>query len=157
MGAQTNKSPLDRTRLCELAKVPRGKHIRWTQDQLLASKQRYGELDLIRAAILDELTRVVKPSLAKTAWLQVEAGLDAIGPYLQVLVCTTTKRAHLVHNSTELDQMLPRNEPVIVVELGERIAEARNRLREFRTTTTQGSNAQHAPAVPATVPLRGGA
>jgi hypothetical protein len=157
MGAQTNeKSPLDRTRLCELAKVPRGKHIRWTHDHLLASKLRYGELDLIRAAILDELTRVVKPSLAKTAWLQVEAGLDTIGPYLQVMVCTTTKRAYLVHSSAELDQLLPRNEPVIVVELGERIEEARNRLREFRTTTTQRPSTQPAPAVPAIVPLRGG-
>lgn len=158
MGAHTNdKSPLDRTRLCELAKVPRGKHIRWTHDHLLAAKQHYGELDLIRAAILDELTSVVKPSLAKTAWLQVEAGLDTIGPYLQVMVCTTTKRAYLVHNSAELDQLLPRNEPVIVVELGERIDKARSRLREFRTTTTQRPNTQRAAVAPAIVPLQGSA
>lgn len=158
MGVHTNeKSPLDRTRLCELAKVPRGKHIRWTKDRLLASKQDYGELDLIRAAILDELTRVVGPSLAKTAWLQVEGDLDVIAPYLQVIMCTTTKRAYLVHDSTELDRLLPRNEPVIVVELGERIEEARSRLREFRTTTAQRQRAQQAPAAPAIVPLESSA
>jgi hypothetical protein len=133
MSGQVNgKTPLDRTRLCELAKVARGKHIRWTKDRLLTAKQEYGEFDLIRAAILDELTLVVKPSLAKTAWLQVEKDLDAITPNLQVIVCTTTKRAYAVHDSSDLDRLLPRNEPVIVVELAERVKQARSRLREFR-------------------------
>jgi hypothetical protein len=158
MGVQTNgKAPLDRTRLCQLARVPRGKHIRWTKDRLLAAKQEYGELDLIRAAILDELTRVVRPSLAKAAWLQVERDLDTLTPHLQVIVSTTTKRASIVQDSTQLDRMLPRNEPVIVVELAGRVEEARSRLREFRSTTNQPVGIQQPPGVAAVLPLESSA
>ncbi len=158
MGVQINgKVPLDRTRLCQLAKVPRGKHIRWTKDRLLATKQEYGELDLIRAAILDELTRVVKPSLAKTTWLQVEKDLNTLTPHLQVMVCTTTKRAYSIQDSTQLDRLLPRNEPVIVIELAERVEEARSRLREFRRTTTQQARTRKPPDAAAVLPLENSA
>jgi hypothetical protein len=151
------KASLDRTRLCQLAKVPRGKHIRWTKDRLLASKQEYGELDLIRAAILDELTRVVKPSLAKTAWLQVEKDLDTLAPRLQIMVSTTTKRACIIQDGTRLDRVLPRNEPVIVVELAERVEEARSRLREFRSTTIQPARTRQPPDEAAVLPLESSA
>jgi hypothetical protein len=158
MGVQMNgKAPLDRTRLCELAKVPRGKHIRWTKDRLLAAKQEYGELDLIRAAILDELTRLVKPSLAKTAWLQVEKDLNTLTPRLQVMISTTTKRAYVIRDGTQLDRLLPRNEPVIVVELAERVEEARSRLREFRSTTAQPVGTRQSPDGAALLPLESSA
>ena len=144
MGAHANgKIELDRTRLCQLAQVSRGKHIRWTNERLLAAKPEYRELDLIRAAILDELTLVAKPSVARTAWLQIEKALDVMTPNLQVVIATTTKRAHAIHDSAELDRYLPRNEPVIVIALADRVQLARTRLREFRTNT---ANQQTRPA-----------
>jgi hypothetical protein len=60
MGAQSHRQLLDRSKLCDLAGIDRGKHIRWTTAGLLASKSGFNEIDLIRAAILDELTRVLK-------------------------------------------------------------------------------------------------
>jgi hypothetical protein len=138
MDGQVNgRVPLDRTRLCQLAQVSRGKHIRWTNEQLLTAKPEYGELDLIRAAILDELTRIAKPAVARTAWLQIERGLDVMIPDLQVVIAPTTARAHAIHNSSELDQHLPRNETVIVVALADRVEQARTRLREFRASTAE--------------------
>jgi hypothetical protein len=145
MDGHTNgRVPIDRTRLCQLAQVSRGKHIRWTNEQLLSAKPEYGELDLIRAAILDELTLVAKPSVAKTAWQQIEQNIDVLKPDLQVVIAPTTARAHAIHNSTELDRLLPRNEPVIVIALDKRVERARARLREFRTNTGE----RHTPPAP---------
>lgn len=129
--------PLDRTRLCQLAQVSRGKHIRWTNERLLTAKPEYGELDLIRAAILDELTRIAKPAATRTAWLQIEKNIDVMTPNLQVVIAPTTARAHAIHDSSELDRLLPRNETVIVVALADRVEQARTRLREFRTNTAE--------------------
>jgi hypothetical protein len=148
MGAQINgKAPLDRTQLCKLAGVSRGKHIRWTKEGLLSAKQEYGELDLIRAAMLDELTVIVKPSVAKTAWRQIEKDLHVIVPGLQVVVATTTKRAHAIHTEIELDRVLPRNEPVVVVALTERVELVRARLREFRANTAEQQAEPQAPRI----------
>jgi len=133
-GQTDNRAPIDRTRLCKVADVSRGKHIRWTQLKLLSAKDEYGELDLIRAAILDELHVVLKPSVAKTAWLQIAGDIDVLKPRLQILVAPATERAHAIYGSQELDEILPRNEPVIVVALEERIDKVRERLREFRSS-----------------------
>ncbi len=130
-----SRAPIDRTRLCHLAQVSRGKHIRWTKEELLTAKREYNELDLIRAATLDELTLIAKPSVARTAWLQIEQNIDVLKPDLQVVIAPTTERAHAIHDGKELDLLLPRNEPVIVIALHERIEQARTRLREFRANT----------------------
>jgi hypothetical protein len=139
-GSIDEKAPIDRTRLCQLAQVSRGKHIRWTNEQLLTAKPEYGELDLVRAAILDELTTIAKPTVAKAAWLQIKQNMDVLKPGLQVVIAPDTARAHAIHGSRELDELLPRNEPVIVIALADRVEQARARLREFRAHTGQRSS-----------------
>jgi hypothetical protein len=48
---------------------------------------------LVRAAILDELTKIAKPSVAKTASLQIWQNIDVLKPNLQVVIAPTTARA----------------------------------------------------------------
>jgi hypothetical protein len=139
---------LDRSRLCDLAGVERGKHIRWTKLELLPNKPMYGEFDLIRAAAFDELSRVLKPALAKTAWHQVEPALGLAKGRLDVVVAVDTKTASLVHTADELDRAMPRNAPVVVVELGARIERARDRLKQYCHVTADraGASVVHAEA-----------
>jgi hypothetical protein len=138
MAARSNSVvTLDRTRLCELGKIPRGKHIRWTGGGLLSEKPHYDEADLIRAAALDQLTRTVKPQLAQAAWRQIQHSLDPEAQRLEVVLSPGTKRAFLIHGAVELDQVLPRDEAVIVVELTSRIREARTRLADYLATGTE--------------------
>jgi hypothetical protein len=135
MAAHSNSVvTLDRTRLCELGKIPRGKHIRWTGGGLLSEKPHYDEEDLIRAAALDHLTRTVKPQLAQAAWRQIEHSLDPEAQRLEVVLSPGTKRAFLIQGAVELDQVLPRDEAVIIVELTSRIREARTRLADYLAT-----------------------
>jgi hypothetical protein len=125
---------LERARLCKLGNVPRGKHIRWGAAKLLAEKPHYDELDLIEAVVLDQLTRTVKPQLAQAAWRQIRPSLDPEAPRIEVVLSTGTKRAFLINEALQLDQVLPRDEAVIVVELTSRIREARTRLADYRAS-----------------------
>jgi hypothetical protein len=125
---------LERARLCKLGKVPRGKHIRWSAAKLLADKPHYDELDLVEAVVLDQLTRTVKPQLAQAAWRQIRQSLDPEASRVEVVLSPGTKRAFLISEALQLDQVLPRDEAVIVVELTSRIREARTRFADYRTS-----------------------
>jgi hypothetical protein len=135
---------LPRDRLCELARVERGKHLRWVEDDLLTRKNAYGELDLVRAALLDELNRVLKPRTARAVWLQIRNDLDVPGPQLEVVVARATCRATLIRSDHELGNVLPRGEEVVVVQLHPRADEARTRLRAFLSNQSLGAGTPRA-------------
>jgi hypothetical protein len=135
-----------------LAGVEKSKHRRWTSSRhgaaLLAEKAGYGEIDLVRAAALDELVKTLKPATARSVWLQVEPGLDLPGSHLEVVVSRVDQGAALIREPEALSDVLPRGEDVIVVELHGRIAEARQRFAAFRDRN-KGKPAGQLPAGPA--------
>ncbi len=130
--SSNTKFSIDRTRLCELGGLERGKHIRWTKTGVLAGAAPYGELDLIRAVVLDELTEVLKPALARRAWRQIQDDLGLAQGRLDVLAAPQTQSAQLIRNPQQLDQAIPRGQPVILVPLTARIDDARTALSKFR-------------------------
>jgi hypothetical protein len=131
--APDRTTALDRSRLCEVGEIDRAKHIRWTQARLLREKPRYGELDLIRAVVLDELTKVLKPKNAGIAWGRIQNDIDHPGQRLEVVFSVATTDAILLRTGGSLDGTLPRNEPIFLVPLHDRIARARQRLATFRS------------------------
>jgi hypothetical protein len=153
-----NNDFLPRERLCQLAGVERGRHRRWLDEGLLPAKRRYGEIDLVKAAALDELALVLKPRSAKIVWLTIAQDLGIPGPWLEVVVRQADLESRLARSADELIAAMPRNEPVVVVSLHGRIADVRERLRAFRTRTSRvtrpGLGVGRAPlkSVPATAP-----
>ncbi len=141
MSVRSHSLSLDRSKLCDLVGIDRGKHIRWTQAGLLEAKTSYDEKDLVRAAALDELTRVAKPLLAQAAWRQIERDLDLTGARLDVILSTDTRRARLVRSAHDLDRLAPRNSPIVIVELAPRIGGVREKLREFLANTSGARSA----------------
>jgi hypothetical protein len=133
---------LERTRLCKLGGVSRGKHIRWSTAGLLVEKSLYDELDLIHAVALDQLTRTVKPQLAQAAWRQIRHSLDPDAARVEVVLSPGTHRAFLTGGAVELDQVLPRNQVVVVVELTTRIREARTQLDDYRASERDAQQPQ---------------
>jgi hypothetical protein len=150
---------VDRSRLCELANVERGRHIRWSEAAVLHAKERYTELDVLRAAAYDELRKHLKPKLARAVWRQVGDVIDHPGGRLEVVVCTATMSAHIARSARELDRLLPRNEAAIVVDLHPRMTRVRERFAEYRRTAAVagGEDTAQAPTSAPhgqTVPMR---
>jgi hypothetical protein len=131
MTATADDHPLTRARLCELAEVERAKHSRWQERGLLRRRRRYGLLDLLQAAQLDELGRSLGPKASSSVWLQVSGELGVAGRRLEVVTNLATLEAVLARSDTELAAALPRGERVMVVDLSGRSARARERLRIF--------------------------
>lgn len=104
---------------------------RWTERGLLADKPLYDETNLIHAAVLDQLTRIVKPALAQAAWVQIRDSLDINASRIEVVISPITKRAFLIAGALELDQVLPRDQAVTVVALGTRISKVRTSLADY--------------------------
>jgi hypothetical protein len=148
---------LPRERLCQLAGVERGRHRRWQTEGLLARKRRYGEIDVIKAAALDELWGTLRPTAGKIVWPQIAGDLGIPGGSLDVVVRVADYEATIARSADELAAALPRGEPVVVVSLHARIEEARVRLRTFRTrASTSGAVSDprevDVPAPPAELP-----
>ncbi|MDQ1596670.1 MAG: hypothetical protein QOI70_94 [Microbacteriaceae bacterium] len=99
---------------------------------MLREKRRYGELDLIRAVILDEVNRRLKPKATKSVWPQVETEIDHPGQRLEVVVALSTLDASVARSHSELDVVLPRDEATMVIDLEPRVRRARERLARFR-------------------------
>lgn len=124
------KENFSRARLCLLAQVERGKHKRWLNAGLLREKQRYGLADVLRAALLDELNRALRPQAARSVWLAVRDEIGIPGARLELLVDLATLRADLIRSNDELLARLPRGEQVMVLDLGARAREVNGRVRE---------------------------
>lgn len=145
---------IPRERVCQLAGVERGRHRRWQEAGLLGKKDRYGEIDVIKAAALDELWRTLKPSGARMVWSQIVGDLGIPCPDLEVVVRPADYRAQIARSGEELAEVLPRGEPVIVVSLHGRIEQARERLRSFRSHVPTSAKATGDVALlPSTPPL----
>jgi hypothetical protein len=123
---------LPRERLCLLAGVERGRHRRWLDADLLPEKRLYGEVDLVRAAALDELSKVLKARTARRVWRQVGADLGLPGAYLEVVVRKADSHAVLVRAASELAPAIPRSEELTVVSLHDRIRIARERFTGYK-------------------------
>lgn len=132
MVARSNNKTLTRGRLCALAEIQRTKHRRWIDQDLLPAGPDYGESDLIRAAALDELTRRLSPRVARAAWEQIRDHVDLPLGEIEVVVAPSTLEAHLIRNEPRRWEGLPRNEPIIIVPLHERLRETRRRLDAYR-------------------------
>lgn len=143
MNFPTDDDTLTQARLCELAEVERGKHGRWQSHDLLAKRRRYSLLDLLQAAQLDELSRKLGPKAAARVWRQIRNELGVAGKRLEVVVNLATFSATLARSDRELASAVPRGEKVVVVDLTERSARARERFGSFsRATPTQAGTAQ---------------
>lgn len=140
------KENFSRVRLCRLARVERGKHKRWLDAGLLREKQRYGRADVLRAALLDELNRALRPQAARSVWLAVRDEIGIPGARLELLVDLATLRAELIRSDAELLALLPRGEQIMVLDLGARVREVDARVREHLAALPSGTHA--APAVP---------
>jgi hypothetical protein len=122
---------LPRARLCQLAEVDRGKHGRWQARGLLAKAAGYGLLDLVGAALLDELNMALGPKASTIVWRRIRAGLGVPGSRLEVVVELSTLAAGLVRSDAELVTALPRGESVVVIDLSARAGRAQERYRQF--------------------------
>jgi|SRR6188768_3139432 len=134
MNASADDNSLTRARLCELAEVERAKHARWQERDLLRRRRRYGLLDLLQAAQLDELGQALGPKASASVWLQVRGELGVAGRRVEVVTNLATLQAALARSDTELAAALPRGERVMVVDLSARSVRARERLCTFSRT-----------------------
>jgi hypothetical protein len=126
-----NTPSVPRARLCQLAEVDRGKHGRWQARGLLAKRARYGFLDVLQAAQLDELSSRLGPKAGAIVWHRIREQLGIPGQRLEVVVELATFAANLVRSDAELAAALPRGQELIVIELSSRSARARERFQQF--------------------------
>lgn len=138
MNGSADDSPLTRARLCELAEVERAKHARWQERGFLRRRRRYGLLDLLQAAQLDELGQALGPKASASVWLQVCGELGVAGRRLEVVTNLATLQAALARSDSELAAALPRSERVMVVDLSARSIRARERLFTFSRAAATG-------------------
>jgi hypothetical protein len=135
---------LTRGRLCELAEVERAGHSRRQSRDLLTRRRRYGLLDVLQAAQLDELDRALGSRAAAAVWPQVRSDLGVAGRRLEVVVNLSTLSARLARTDTELSAALPRGERAMVVDLAARSARARERFAAFaRAAAADPAAAEH--------------
>ena len=150
---------LSRERLCEIAGVERGRHRRWQDAGFLERRGSYGELDVIKAAALNELWRVLKPQAATIVWRQIRGELGHPARCLDAVVDMATRGTVLARSAAQLSRSVPRGVNVRVVDLATPVAVARRRIQEFESLCTGGTDglAAAAPREPlAAVTRRGG-
>lgn len=135
MSKATDDNDLSRSKLCEIAEIERGKHVRWTGSSgLLPHREMFGALDVVRAAMLNELNVLLKPAKAARVWRQIREDVGLPGTRLEVVIELATCRAEVVRTDEQLVAALGRREPLVVVPLHERANRALERLREYRST-----------------------
>lgn len=130
---------LSRERICDLAGVERARHRRWQDARLLERRKAYGELDLIKAAALNELWRVLKPQAATIVWRQIRGDLDHPGRCLDAVVDMTTRGTILSRSAVQLNKSVPRGVDVRVIDLASPVAEARVRFAQYHAVTADAS------------------
>jgi len=142
-------SPPDRPRLprntvCDLAGAERARHGRWQKSELLARKDVYGRVDVIRAAALNHLWATLGPSRANLAWRQLQTSIGLPSAALDVVFDPATRVAELARSPEELSRLLPRDRQVMVVDLGPGVRRADERLDAYLTArrpSTSGPSA----------------
>ncbi len=122
---------VSRGRLCEVAKVDRGKHRRWLDDDLLPVKKRYGLIDVLHAALLDELNARLKPKAARTVWRRIRDEIGIPGHRLDLVVDLSTNEPILARTDRQISAAIPRGERVMVLDLGGRARLAYERLDAY--------------------------
>ena len=135
MRTSPDRLALPRSSVCDLAETERARHRRWQDAGLLVRKDTYGRLDVLRAAALEHVWAQVGPSRATAVWGQIEAELGVPGATLDVVVDPATRQAVLARNPEELARVLPRDRPLLVIDLGARVRRASTRLEGYLATT----------------------
>ena len=132
MNTPADESPgLRRARLCALADVDRGKHLRWQKRGLLERRSSYGLTDVLGAALLDELNSALGPKAARAVWRRVRREIGVPGSRLEIVIVLATLEARLARSDEALAEALPRGEQVVVVDLSARARLAQERFRGF--------------------------
>jgi hypothetical protein len=127
---------LTRDRLCVVAGIERARHRRWSGEGILRSRPPYRELDVVRAAVFDELWTRLGPKRARSAWQQVARDLEMPSGRLEVVFDLNVDAATVARTADELDSALRRGVPTMVIDLGARVERARSELRTYLGNTT---------------------
>lgn len=136
---------LTRERLCAVAGIERARHRRWSDEGMLRATPPYRELDVIRAAALDELWTRLGPKRARGAWSQVAPQLEMPSGRLEVVFDLNVDAATVTRTASELDRALRRGIPTMVIDVGARIERARGELRSYLGNAAQLKSAASEP------------
>ena len=140
---------LSRDRLCRFAGVKRRTHLLWTSKRngLLPDKKEWREVDLIRAAQLGAVWEALGPSRARAAWAHVRNDLPKFADFLELVYVESGERAQLAVSPEELAALIPRSEPVVVVDLAEPMRLAKEKYASFKERQTgAGASAERSAA-----------
>ena len=107
--------------------------MRWTtKTTLLPDRDLFTTLDLVRAAMFDELNTLLKPARASRVWRRIRDDIGLPGTRLEVVVNLATCEAKVCRTDDELLAALTRRTTIVVLPLHDRAERALHRLREFR-------------------------
>jgi hypothetical protein len=147
MANPADNKGFSRARLCQLAKVERGKHRRWLALDLLRTKRHYAPADVMRAALLDEINEALKPQATKSIWQSIRDEIGIPGNRLDLVVTLSTLKAQLVRSDPELLASLPRGEEVLIIDLSARAAAVDARVQEHLAVLAELGTASPQPLV----------